>query len=353
MLGTAIKIVLLRSVLKASYSGAYPNPPPDFPGTDLLMSAKSSLKRIYASPMISIPDNSLVRQKPQTSTSVVAEHVLYVLKMTAHRAERENEGRKSLPRSPYTEVLMLALSEHPNVAEFVGSYQSYVPANDEFVGVITRQRTQGVSLTEIIRNNTLDDHHISRVCLEVPSISLFAPINFQIMAQAVGVGVRSLALSSSSEDHPWKADFVDNAESMEAPHWLAPEIARQHRVGLYNDDDETTTIVRHRPEPSFLAKAKADIWSLGITVFEMIEGNPPYHDKPDRFSVLRCIIENGTPTLKNPESCSRELKRFLSAIVCVDLMSRNSATEILESPFLEQACYQTGMVLLLQFKLQA
>ncbi|KAJ8075519.1 hypothetical protein PM082_021149 [Marasmius tenuissimus] len=298
--------------------------------------------------MISIPDNSLVRQKPQTSTSVVAEHVLYVLKMTAHRAEGENEGRKSLPRSPYTEVLMLALSEHPNIAEFVGSYQSYVPANDEFVGVITRQRTQGVSLTEIIRNNTLDDHHISRVCLEVCEA-----LRYLHRQKIIHGRVRSSNIVVDEYGRVILTDFVDNAESMEAPHWLAPEIARQHRVGLYNDDDETTTIVRHRPEPSFLAKAKADIWSLGITVFEMIEGNPPYHDKPDRFSVLRCIIENGTPTLKNPESCSRELKRFLSAIVCVDLMSRNSATEILESPFLEQACYQTGMVLLLQFKLQA
>jgi serine/threonine protein kinase len=49
------------------------------------------------------------------------------------------------------------------------------------------------------------------------------------------------------------------------PYWMAPEVAK----GEYYD-------------------AKIDIWSLGIVMFEMVEGQPPYMDQPE---LKVCIVE--------------------------------------------------------------
>lgn len=90
---------------------------------------------------------------------------------------------------------------------------------------------------------------------------------------------------------------------------MAPEVVRQNEYG-----------------------AKVDIWSLGIMAIEMIENKPPYFDEePSR--VLYLITANGTPTLKQPAALSRELKSFLALCLCVDVLSRATASELIDVGF--------------------
>lgn len=106
----------------------------------------------------------------------------------------------------------------------------------------------------------------------------------------------------------------------------------------------------------------------GIMAIEMIENEPPYLDE-EPLKALYLIATNGTPTLKNPEKLSRELKHFLSVCLCVDVKSRATADELLQASracglpwplgsltlchqheFLQKACALSGLAPLLRFR---
>ncbi|EIE81074.1 hypothetical protein RO3G_05779 [Rhizopus delemar RA 99-880] len=110
------------------------------------------------------------------------------------------------------------------------------------------------------------------------------------------------------------------------PYWMAPEVVKQKEYG-----------------------AKVDIWSLGIMAIEMIENEPPYLDE-EPLKALYLIATNGTPTLKNPERLSRELKSFLAVCLCVDVRSRATAEELMQHEFLKKAGPLELLAPLLKFK---
>lgn len=116
------------------------------------------------------------------------------------------------------------------------------------------------------------------------------------------------------------------------PYWMAPETIQCETV---------------RDSPY---DYKADIWSLGITLIEFAQRDPPHHDmSPVR--VLLKIQKGEPPKLDFPSRWSREFSDFLSVCLQKDPTKRPEAHELLDHPFLINATdVKPVRELILEFK---
>ncbi|PIO40196.1 hypothetical protein AB205_0072580 [Aquarana catesbeiana] len=81
---------------------------------------------------------------------------------------------------------------------------------------------------------------------------------------------------------------------------------------------------------------QVDIWSLGIMVIEMVDGEPPYFNEPP-LKAMKMIRDNLPPKLKNVQKVSPLIKGFLDRLLVRDPSQRATANELLKHPFLTKA----------------
>jgi len=101
---------------------------------------------------------------------------------------------------------------------------------------------------------------------------------------------------------------------------MAPELIRGHDYGT-----------------------KVDIWSLGIMLMEMVEGEPPYMEFPPLRALFQITTKGITP-LKEPHKWSKELANFYDRCLDKDPEKRSSAEELLQHPFLKLSCEAKDMI---------
>jgi len=78
---------------------------------------------------------------------------------------------------------------------------------------------------------------------------------------------------------------------------------------------------------------KADIWSLGITIIEMVQGRPPNTDI-NSIEKLPLLAERDPPKFNNPKNWSTKFNMFLSTCLQKDANARPSALDLLSDPFM-------------------
>uniref|UniRef100_A0A8C7I8E7 non-specific serine/threonine protein kinase n=1 Tax=Oncorhynchus kisutch TaxID=8019 RepID=A0A8C7I8E7_ONCKI len=98
------------------------------------------------------------------------------------------------------------------------------------------------------------------------------------------------------------------------PYWMAPEVVMCETMKDAPYD------------------YKADIWSLGITLIELAQIEPPHHEL-NPMRVLLKIAKSEPPTLEQPSKWSREFKDFLKKSLDKNPESRPDAAQLLEHPF--------------------
>lgn len=101
--------------------------------------------------------------------------------------------------------------------------------------------------------------------------------------------------------------------------WMAPEVIRR--------------------EPQSFS---VDIWSLGITIVEMLNGEPPNSDNKLKAMYSTALGETKVE-LKNAESYSPDLHHFLSECLKPDPSLRPTCDMLLQHRWLEKPCSRDTM----------
>ncbi|XP_074866053.1 serine/threonine-protein kinase 10 isoform X2 [Carettochelys insculpta] len=123
------------------------------------------------------------------------------------------------------------------------------------------------------------------------------------------------------------ADFGVSAKNMKTlqrrdsfigtPYWMAPEVVMCETMKDTPYD------------------YKADIWSLGITLIEMAQIEPPHHEL-NPMRVLLKIAKSDPPTLNCPSKWSPEFRDFLKTALDKNPETRPSAAQLLEHSFVNK-----------------
>jgi len=108
------------------------------------------------------------------------------------------------------------------------------------------------------------------------------------------------------------------------PYWMPPEVI--------NGEEYDT---------------KVDIWSTGIMLMEMCEGEPPYMDFPP-LRALFLITTKGIPPLQQEDKWSSELCDFRALCITVDASIRPDSAAMLNHPFLAQRAQPAAIVSLIE-----
>ncbi|KAL7062019.1 hypothetical protein AAHC03_02051 [Spirometra sp. Aus1] len=201
---------------------------------------------------------------------------------------------------------------HPNIVEM---YASYLVGDELWV---LMEYMECGALTDIISHSKLNEEQIATICLPVLTALAYlhdhGVIHRDVKSDSVLLSARGIVKLSDfgfcakvSAEGPRRRSLVGT------PYWMAPEVIAR--------------------TPYFTA---ADVWSFGVLIIEMVEGEPNLFDEPPSVAMER-IKESYTPHLRFPQMSSPALNSFLSIILVRQDLHRATASQLLRHPFLKRA----------------
>mmetsp|Transcript_2388 Transcript_2388/g.2647 ORF Transcript_2388/g.2647 Transcript_2388/m.2647 type:complete len:1083 (+) Transcript_2388:1529-4777(+) len=242
---------------------------------------------------------------------------VYIAHDVNHRSQTVAIKQMNLEQQPkkeliINEILVMKGSKHENIVNFI---DSYLLRGDLWV---VMEYMEGGSLTEIVTHSVMTEGQIGAVCRET-----LKGLKFLHSKGVIHRDIKSDNILLNIDGNIKMTDFGFCAQINEinlkrttmvgTPYWMAPEVVSRKEYG-----------------------PKVDVWSLGIMIIEMIEGEPPYlNETPLR--ALYLIATNGTPKLKEPEALSYDIRKFLSWCLQVDFNKRGNADQLLNDKFILEA----------------
>jgi len=221
-----------------------------------------------------------------------------------------------------TEISIMKSSHHPNIVDYIDSHmiQDQLWVIMEFMG--------GGCLTEVLEQFEyiqMSEGQIALVCQECLKALVYIHNLHRIHRD-----IKSDNILLSDDGSVKIADFGYAAQLttkqqkrntvVGTPYWMAPELIRGYDYGT-----------------------KVDIWSTGIMVMEMAEGEPAYMDFPP-LRALFLITTKGIPDLKQPQKWSKDMRDFLAKCLFKEVEQRPEAAALLSHPFLKRSCPKSEFV---------
>ncbi|SCU95064.1 LAMI_0F00804g1_1 [Lachancea mirantina] len=216
------------------------------------------------------------------------------------------------------EIYFLSELKSEYVTRYLGTY-----VEDVCIWIVM-EYCGGGSCSDILRHipdNKLAEHKVAYIISGV-----VLGLQYLHSQRKIHRDVKAANILLTNEGDVKLADFGVSGELMATtkrttfvgtPYWMAPEVITRKTDGY----DE-----------------KADIWSLGITVIELLTGQPPYA-KHDPMKVLMNIPFKRPPRLQG--RFSHAARDFISQCLNKDAASRPSASQLLEHKFLTRTTWKS------------
>lgn len=79
---------------------------------------------------------------------------------------------------------------------------------------------------------------------------------------------------------------------------------------------------------------RADVWSLGITLFELATTKSPYPQTAIAFEIMKAVVHGDAPRLPDDMEFSQEFRNFMQSCLTKDFKKRPKFKELLEHDFI-------------------
>ncbi|XP_010620470.1 serine/threonine-protein kinase 10 isoform X1 [Fukomys damarensis] len=213
------------------------------------------------------------------------------------------------------EIEILATCDHPYIVKLLGAYY-----HDGKLWIMIEFCPGGaVDAIMLELDRGLTEPQIQVVCRQ-----MLEALNFLHSKKIIHRDLKAGNVLMTLEGDIRLADFGVSAKNLKTlqkrdsfigtPYWMAPEVV-------------LCETMKDTPYDY-----KADIWSLGITLIEMAQIEPPHHEL-NPMRVLLKIAKSDPPTLLAPSKWSAEFRDFLKVTLDKNPETRPSAAQLLEHPF--------------------